>query len=159
MSDPNIRAINLALDKANQYRAAVASGMISVCPRSQHPSIVYRWSIEHTIAPIHVKGIWIDGIWINAWVYILFGMKELMDAFSNAWTTIQQNKLEIVELKALYDEALSSPERQLVLLTEFRLGCAGESTSDPRFLELQGATEAALKATQIILDKMEASDA
>jgi hypothetical protein len=128
MADPNVQAAKGDHTGQEEANACADMGLIAIATSSTHPGIIGRWNIEHVHAPgkvMHRTGggtTWRTSIWTHAWVYALFRLNDAMDVFTNAWTSVQENKPRMVQLKRLYDEALASPERQLILLTEFQLG-------------------------------------
>lgn len=163
MADPNVQAAKGDTAHLSEYRASLAMGLLPIALKSAHPSIIYRWNIEHIIAPMKVPSgaairkklplseMWREGIWVDAWVWALFTLRNAMDVFVNAWTSLQENKPKILELKMLYDEALASPEKRLLLLTEFRLGIVGAEDVD----HLLGSLNAAIARVQAELDEKE----
>ena len=155
MVDPNVQAAkgnNSAQEEAN---ACADMGLLPIVRSAAHPAIIHRWSIEHVIAPgkpvyrqtqdAGKAVVWKNCIWIPAWAAAMFHMHSALDLFTNAWTTVQENKLRIVTLKKLYDEALISKEKQLTLLIEFQLG----HSLEPRMAR---GVEAAIRTTQKELD-------
>lgn len=164
MADPNVLAAKGNLKCAEEFEASVAMGLLPIALKSSQPTIIFRWGIEHIIAPMRLemgktrKGVkldpssWRDGIWVGAWVYALFKLKDAFDIFTNSWTSVQENKPRILELKMAYDEALKDPEKRLLILTEFRMGLEPEQRAH------RIAADAGMKQVQKELDKLERSD-
>jgi len=153
MVDPNVQAAKGNLTGQEEANACAEMGLAVIANVSSHPGIIGRWNIEHVNAPGRLwtsagtSTVWRTCIWVHAWVYVLFQLNDAQNVLSNAWTSIQENKPKMVQLKRLYDEALASPERQLILLTEFQLGWA---SLDER---LGRGIDAAIRITQKELDR------
>jgi hypothetical protein len=64
---------------------------------------------------------WTDGFWVDAWVFALFDMHNAHHVFTNAWTTVQENKPKMLELKMLYETAAANPGQRVVILTAFAM--------------------------------------
>ena len=73
-------------------------------------------------------------IWADAWVHSLLTLRGAWALLKNAFTTLQENKPAILELKMLYEEALANPEKRLALLTEHLLSLRNESEAHYRGL-------------------------
>jgi hypothetical protein len=169
MANPNVLAPRVELDNAARFSDAMSMGMLPVALSSAHPTIVFRWRIQHITAPMVATAAdtdpgdkqkggaakWRDALWVEAWVYALFSMRKAMSVFSNAWTSLQENKLEIMELKSIYDEARKSPHSRLLLLTEFKLGLDSMSFNQTDLGAIRSAIDIGLRVVQRELDELE----
>lgn len=113
-----------------KFEGTLGLGMLPVVPVSAHPSIVFRWDIRHITASSKdlQTDLWKPFIWVDAWVYMLFFNRSSMEIFTNAWTTVQENKPKVLELKTEYNKLLTSPRDRLIILAEARLKCGLEES-------------------------------
>lgn len=130
MPDPNIQATKRTMTDALKADAYFKMGLLPLVPLSVHPQVLYRWSVEHTIAPYLIPGetthrsyvaAWIPYIWVNAWVVALIYNSNSWAALSNGFSSQQQNKPHMLQLKTQYDKGLTNPKKRLVYMTEFLL--------------------------------------
>jgi len=131
MPDPNVEAAKGDLSSAESFKDCLAMGLLPIAHQSSHPTILFRWAVPHIQAPTRLRSLtaagpyWKHALWVEAWVYALFSMKDSMDVFTNAWTSVQENKPALLALKMDYEEASRSLVRRLAILTEFRMGLKG----------------------------------
>lgn len=132
MPDPNVVAAKGGSNNLLEYDANLRMGMLPIVAQSAHPTIIYRWNIRNITAPAQALVTrnkktgteqlrWANAIWVDAWVFALFHMNKETRLFTNAWTTVQENKPRILELKMVYDRTLNDSEQQLILLIQFQL--------------------------------------
>lgn len=174
MADPNVAATKSGHDSITEYNATLRLGMLPVVPQDAHPTIIHRWGIRTVSAPAiraaETKGRtqqdrwtekgtpikrWTESLWVESWVWALFYMKNAMHVFTNAWTTVQENKPQILELKMAYDEALNDPEKKLIILTAFRLAIQGNIAMTAE--DMNTAVDISLRVLQKELDEKEAN--
>ncbi len=151
MPDPNVTAVKSHERNLEAYKATLATGMLPICPLHVWPTIVYRWNMRRSTAPIESRANpqrqpqWVDGLWIEAWAFALFKSLGAYDAFTNAFTTVQENKPKILELKMIYDETAASPEKKVTILTETLLMEQAKQSGDQ---DLIVAASAGLRKAQ-----------
>ena len=164
MPDPNVAAAKGDLTSIEEYRVSIAMGLLPIALQSSHPTIAFRWKMVHVQAPFRAPSSsssgysWRAGLWVDAWVFGLFHMKQAMDLFTNSWTTLQENKPTILALKMEYEEALFSHERRIGILTEFRMGLT-DGIKGVTEEDLRISIDQNLRQVQQELDKLEDGNA
>lgn len=144
---PNVAAAKRVLNAREASDVSAGEGMLPLVAVSTHPSVLNRWKIRHKVVPtLHDGGrksfngrgsVVSDFIWVDAWVFALMDLTSSWDLFTNAWTTVGENKPRVLELKIQYDEILEDPSKQLILLVEYRMSLDGTSA-----LHVKGADRA-----------------
>jgi hypothetical protein len=167
--DPNVRAAKGDHAHLADFKAALAAGLLPIALVSSHPSIVFRWPIPFVHAPMqqgmqakanHQTHSWRDALWSEAWVFALFQMKRATHLFSNAYTTVQEYKLEVQQLKSAFEEASKDLEKKLLILTEFRMRIGHEQfQTDLDDESLRSATDVCIKQVQRSMDELEKANA
>lgn len=142
-----------------EYEATLSSGMLPIARANTFPSLIHRWGMEHVRAPapLYIKHSptkpnieWRQHIWVEAWVVALIYMSNLSpkSVFINAWTSVQENKLKILELKIAYNEAVKNPESRLVVLTALQMVFMSKVWTIPDSTQVALALDACIRKTQ-----------
>lgn len=142
MPDPNVQAAKGIKTSTEEAAACYEMGLLPLVPHSAHSQLIYRWNVEHVIAPhrkvFHqtgqtiTKSAWRPFVWTHAWVVSLFYNFNSFAALSNGWSTQQQNKPAVLQLKAAYDAGLTDPSKRIVYMTEFILSKLNNIANDHR---------------------------
>lgn len=154
--DPNVQAAKGDKSAEEEHAACLDMGLLPVVLGTLHLDIIHRWDMAHLIAPareIHQRSghtAWKRGVWVDAWVAALFHLVDAMEAWTRAWATLEKNKPKMLDLKIRYDEALNDPERQLLILTEYKLCIARGSHIDNH-----RALDVAIRNTQREIERNE----
>ena len=121
LSDPNVTAAKMRIEALKAVEIYTFKGMLPLADNSGHPSIIHRWNVQHVVVSSLLENVVKDVIWTEAWFVALIQLSKSEDLLSNAWTSVGENKPQVLELKIRYDELLADPQAQLMLLTEAQL--------------------------------------